>query len=101
MKLKWYSALVNYLETLPYPVGYLEKEKQWLQQQSKHFLVINGQLYKKNRRKEPTNPLKVLRIHETEAILKYIYEDILTEHFEYDGIYQRIAAKYWWNGYYY
>ena len=27
-----------------------------------------------------------------------MHEDILTGHFGYDGTYQRIAAKYWWNG---
>ena len=98
MELEQYSILVNYLKTQQYPVGYLEKDKQRLQQQSKHFLIINEQLYKKNRRKEPTNPLRVLRIHETEAILKYMHEDILTGHFGYEGTYQRIATKYWWNG---
>ena len=98
MELEQYSKLLTYLKNQQYPVGYTEKDKQQLQQQAKHFLIINEQLYKKNRKKEPANPLKVLKINEIEAILKYMHEDILTGHFGYEATYQRIAAKYWWNG---
>ena len=87
MELEQYSKLLTYLKNQQYPVGYTEKDKQQLQQQAKHFLIINEQLYKKNRKKEPANPLKVLKINEIEAILKYMHEDILTGHFGYDGTY--------------
>jgi len=77
-----------------HPVGFNKLQKQQLQQQSKHYLIINNNLYKKNRPREPTHSLKVLQINEIEAILTYMHGELLTGHFGYEGTYQRIAAKY-------
>ena len=98
MDVREYNRLKIYLIKGINPVGFSEKQKQQLQQKAKHFLIINDCLYKKNRRQEPTRPLKVLQENETEAILTYMHGELLTGHFGYDGTYQRIAAKYWWQG---
>ena len=33
-----------------------------------------------------------------EAILSNLYSSLLSKHFGFEGTYQRIASKYWWNG---
>ena len=94
MDLTTYYDLMRYLENESYPVRYTEEQQKKICQQSKHFLIINGILYKKNRRREPTTPLRVLKENEIEAVMTSIHSDLLAGHFGFDGTYQQIAIRY-------
>ena len=98
MDLTTYYDLQRYLDNGTYPVGYKEQQQKQIQQRAKHFKQINRILYKINRRKEPAQPLRVLKTNEIEAIMHNLHADSLSGHFGYEGTYQRIAVRYWWNG---
>ena len=94
MDITTYNNLLRYLDTQLYPAGYNDSQQKHLKQQSKHFLQHNNILYKINRRKEPSNPLQVLKENKIEAIMKNMHKDSLFRYFEYNGTYQRIAVRY-------
>ena len=66
---------------------HLTKEQQAaLCQKSRYFIMINDQLYKKN--KENVNrPIKVVKESEVEDILYHLYSDPLAGHFSIDEMY--------------
>src|SRR5579884_1309416 len=98
MDLTTYYDLMRYLENKSYPVGYTEEQQKKIRQQSKHFLIINGILYKKNRRREPTTPLRVLKENEIEAVMTSIHSDLLAGQFGLDENNKKIDNRYFWNG---
>ena len=98
MDLTTYYDLMRYLENESYPVGYTEEQQKRIRQKAKHFIIINGLLYKKNRQKEPANPLRVLKENEIESVMANLHSDLLAGHFGFEGTYQRILKRYWWNG---
>ena len=93
-----YYNLLRYLENGTYNGNLTLEQQRRIQQQSKHFVVQNGLLFKINRRKDVVHPLRVLKDTEIESIIKYMHEDILSGHFGFNETYQRIAIRYWWNG---
>ena len=88
MNITTYNNLLRYLNTQTYPAGYNDSQQKRLRQQSKHFIQHNNILYKINRRKEPNNPLRVLKENEIEAIMKNMHEDPLSGYFGYNRTYQ-------------
>ena len=98
MDLTTYYNLLRYLENKTFGELITETQQQRIIQQAKHFVVQNGLLFKINRRKDAVHPLRVLKENEIESIMKYMHEDPLSGHFGFNGTYQRIAIKYWWNG---
>ena len=98
MDLTTYYNLLRFLDNGTHNTTLTKQQQKQLQQQSKHFVVQNGLLYKINRRKDAINPLRVLKETEIEAVMKGMHEDPLSGHFGYNGTYQQIAIRYWWNG---
>ena len=98
MDLTTYYNLQRFLDNKTYPVGSTAEQQRKIQNQSKHYLQIDGILYKINRRKEPTTPLRVIKENEMEAILINLHSNSLSGHFGFEGTFQRIANRYWWNG---
>jgi len=88
MDLTTYYNLQRYLDNKTYPVGSTLEEQRKIHNQAKHFLQIDGILYKINRRKEPTTPLRVIKENEMEAILINLHSSSLSGHFGYEGTYQ-------------
>ena len=91
MDLTTYYNLLRFLDNGTFNSTLTEQQKKQLQQQSKHFVVQNGLLFKLNRRKDAINTLRVLKENEIEAVIKRMHEDPLSGHFGYNGTYQRIA----------
>ena len=91
MDLITYYNLLQFLDNRTYNTTLIEPQKKQIQQQSKHFVIQNGLLFKINRRKDTINPLQVLKETEIEAIIKEMHENSLSGHFGYNGTYQRIA----------
>lgn len=98
MDLTTYYNILRYLDDNTFNGNLDNQQRKKIQQQSKHFVVQNGVLFKINRRKDSVNPLRVLKENEIEAIMKNLHEDPLSGHFGFNGTYQRVAIRYWWNG---
>ena len=95
MDLTTYYNLLRFLDNETHNTTLTKQQQKQLQQQSKHFVIQNGLLYKINWRKDAINPLWVLKETEIEAVMKGMHKDPLSGHFEYNGTYQRIAIWYW------
>ena len=74
----------------------LTKEQQIeIKRKSRYFIVIEGQLYKKNR-KDLNRPFKVIKRNEVESILYYVHSDPLARHFAIEETYRRVKIRYYW-----
>ena len=71
MDLTTYYNLLRYLENETFSEHISTSQQQRIIQQSKHFVVQNGLLFKINRRKDVIHPLRVLKENEIESIMKY------------------------------
>jgi len=75
---------------------HLNKEQQAaIKRKSKYFIVLNDQLYKKNK-ENPNRPIKVAKESEVEAILYHSHSDPLAGHFSLEETYRRIKICYFW-----
>ena len=74
----------------------LTKEQQIeIKRKSRYFIVIEEQLYKKNR-KDLNRPFKVIKRNEVETILYYVHSDPLAGHFAIEETYRRVKIRYYW-----
>jgi hypothetical protein len=95
MDLNTYYSLIQFLTTLSLPL-YLTKEQQAaIKRKSRYFIVVNDQLYKKNK-DNPNRPIKVVKQNEVEEILYHTHSDPLTGHFSLDETYRKIKLRYYW-----
>ena len=94
MDLTTYYNLQRFLDNKTYPVGSTAEQQRKIQNQSKHYLQIDGILYKINRRKEPTTPFRVIKENEMEAILINLHSNSLSGHFGFEETFQQIANRY-------
>src|SRR5579884_839809 len=95
MELLEYSQLATYLDTLVIPEEIPEKDQQKFKNKAKLYLVKKGILYKRNK-KEPEQPLKVIKINEIEEVLFNNHAAIHTGHFGIETTYHRITQNYYW-----
>ena len=66
-----------------------------IKRKSRYFIVLNDQLYKKNK-DNPNRPIKVVKESEVEDILYHSHSDPLAGHFSLDETYRRIKIRYYW-----
>src|SRR5688572_25243340 len=90
-----YYSLLQYLTDLILPLHLTKEQQDSIKRKSKYFIVINDQLYKKNR-KEPTRPFKVVKRNEVDIILYNMHSDPLAGHFNVEETYRRIVLRYYW-----
>ncbi|GES83881.1 KRAB-A domain-containing protein [Rhizophagus clarus] len=93
-------AALRYLLNLSNPIGrlgrWLIKEQQAaIKRKSRYFVVIDEQLYKKNK-SNPNRPLKVVKQDEIDDVLHHMHSDPLAGHFSLDEIYRKIKIQYYW-----
>lgn len=95
MDLNTYYSLIQYLTTLSIPTHLTKEQQAALKRKSRYFIVLNDQLFKKNR-DNPNRPIKVVKESEVEDILYYSHSDPLAGHFSLDETYRRIKIRYYW-----
>ena len=95
MDLNLYYNLIRYLDDLILPDDASLDEQRKLKNQSRHFFVRNGLLFKRNRH-NPERPLRIIKVTEVEAILYNMHSDPMAGHFAFDGTFQRTIARYYW-----
>ena len=93
MNLDTYYQLTQYLDDLTQPTGFTDKEKRSFKAKARHYMLLNGLLYKRNRR-NPQRPLRVIKLFEVERILYSFHEDPLAGHFGYNETYRAISEWY-------
>jgi Integrase zinc binding domain len=96
MNLDRYIDLYNYIETDKVPDDYTEIEKRQLIRQARHFETRHGLLYKKNR-KDPNQPIRVIKWNEVEPILYMMHKHPTAGHLGTDAMYYKIAERYYWD----
>ena len=90
-----YFSLVHYLTELQMLTHLNQQQQAAIKRKSRYFIVIEGQLYKKNKQ-EPHCPLKVVKINEVDIILYNLHSDPLAGHFALEETYRRIKIRYYW-----
>src|ERR1044071_6562855 len=94
-----YFRMLQYLTDHTLPDNVNEQQRKALIRKSRYFLVIKGQLFKRNK-KEPTRPLKVVQRNEVDIILYNVHSDPLAGHFRLEETFRRVAIRYYWPQYY-
>ena|SRR5688572_7345328 len=95
MDLTLYYQLLQYLDDLVIPETLDSTQIRSFKSKARSYCVINGLLYKKNRR-NPLRPLRVVKPSEVETILYSFHSDPLAGHFGFDETYRSISEKYYW-----
>jgi hypothetical protein len=65
-----------------------------IKRKSRYFIILNDQLYKKNK-DNPNRPIRVVKENEVEEILHHMHSDPLAGHFSIDESYRRIKIRYY------
>lgn len=95
MELNLYYNLTRYLADSTLPDNLLPDEQRKIKTQSRHYLVRDGLLYKRNRSNNQ-RPLRVIKPTEIETILYNMHADLSAGHFAFDATFQRTIARYFW-----
>ena len=77
------------------PTHLTKPQQAAIRRKSRYFIVINDQLYKKNK-DNPNRSIKVVKENEVEDILHHTHSDPLAGHFSLDETYRRIKIRYYW-----
>ncbi|GET60683.1 DDE-type integrase/transposase/recombinase [Rhizophagus irregularis DAOM 181602=DAOM 197198] len=77
------------------PTHLTKEQRAAIKRKSRYFIVLNDQLYKKNK-DNPNRPIKVVKESEVESILHHSHSDPLAGHFSIDETYRRIKIRYYW-----
>ncbi|GES92926.1 retroviral-like aspartic protease 1 [Rhizophagus clarus] len=85
----------NFLTTLLLPVHLSKEQQAAIKRKSRYFVVIDEQLYKKNK-SNPNRPLKVVKQDEIDDVLHHMHSDPLAGHFSLDETYRKIKIRYYW-----
>ena len=94
MNIDDYNNLKIYLETSQLPEGLSLMEIKSFKKQATHFIVQHNRLYRRNKR-NPQEPLRVIREYELLDILFNLYKHLLVRYFEIEGIYNKSKNKYY------
>lgn len=95
MDLTTYYTLIQFLSTYLLPPHLTKEQQAAIKRKSRYFIVINDQLFKKNR-DNPSRPIKVVKETEVEDVLYHSHSDPLAGHFSLDETYRRIKIRYYW-----
>ncbi|GBC06766.1 hypothetical protein RclHR1_07020009 [Rhizophagus clarus] len=90
-----YYSLIQFLTTLLLPVHLSKEQQAAIKRKSRYFVVIDEQLYKKNK-SNPNRPLKVVKQDEIDDVLHHMHSDPLAGHFSLDETYRKIKIRYYW-----
>src|SRR5436309_1489481 len=90
-----YYQLTRYLDELTLPAEFTEAQRRSFKAKTKHYILINGLLYKRNRR-NPQRPLRVIKLSEVEMILYSFHKDPLAGHFGFNETFRAISEQYFW-----
>ena len=77
------------------PTHLTKPQQAAIRRKSRYFIIINDQLYKKNKN-NPNRPIKVVKENEVEDVLHHTHSDPLAGHFSLDETYRRIKIRYYW-----
>ena len=99
MEIETYHQLFQYLKQLTYPPNLTPSQQLAIQKQAQHYFIQNQQLYRRNR-KNPSQPLLVIKTNEVEQTLHNIHNEPLGGHLARDITYNKIASRYYWPGMY-
>src|SRR5438045_1971163 len=95
MDLDTYYQLTRYLDELMIPVEFTDTQRRSFKAKAKHYILINGLLYKRNRR-NPQRPLRVIKSIKVEKILYSFHKDPLAGHFGFNETYRAISERCFW-----
>ena len=84
-----YYNLFKYLQITQIPENFNQQQKNSLIQKVRHFIIKNNLIYKKDKRKNG-NLLRVVKIHEIEAILFMMHNNPTAGHFATDIMFGKI-----------
>jgi len=88
-----YNHLKEYLILSLLPSD--KKLAKQIQQQSKHFVVLENQLFKKDKRNQG-NYLKVLKSHEIESVLYATHNHLTGGHLGIEKVFEKVRENYYW-----
>src|SRR3954447_20034241 len=88
-----YNQLKHYLITSNLPSD--KKLAEQIIRQSKHFIILENQLYKRNKR-NPGSYLKVLKTNEIETILFATHNHPTGGHLGTEKVFEKIRDNYYW-----
>jgi len=77
------------------PTHLTKPQQAAIRRKSRYFIIINDQLYKKNKNNS-NRPIKVVKENEVEDVLHHTHSDPLAGHFSLDETYRRIKIRYYW-----
>ena len=77
------------------PTHLKKKQQAAIKRKSRYFIVLNDQLFKKNKN-NPNRLLRVVKESEVEDILYFSHSDPLASHFSIDETYRRVKIRYYW-----
>jgi hypothetical protein len=95
MDLTTYYSLIQFLTDYSMPTSLSKEQQAAIKRKSRYFIIINDQLYKKNK-DNPNRPIKVVKENEVEDILYHTHSDPLAGHFSLEETYRRIKIRYYW-----
>lgn len=95
MDLSTYYSLIQYLTDFSMPTNITKEQQAAIRRKSRYFIVLNDQLYKKNKN-NPNRPIKVVKESEVEDVLYHTHSDPLAGHFSLDETYRRVKIRYYW-----
>jgi len=91
-------VLGQYLETLQRPDNITDQQYQQLRKRSRNFLVRDGYLFKRGRRRNIPPRRVVGRLDQRQEILKELHDE--TGHRGWQGTYDKVSRRYQWKGMY-
>ena len=95
MDLTTYYSLIQFLTNHAMPTHLTKAQQTTIKQKSRYFIVLNDQLYKKNK-ENPNRPIKVVKESKVEDVLHHTHSDPLAGHFSLEETYRRIKIRYYW-----
>ena len=94
MDINTYNHLQNFLLTLTYPPSSTLSQQHQLRKQASNFVIINNQLHWKNK-KNPSQPLIVIKEMELETVLHNLHDNPLGGHLRRDIVYKKANCRYY------
>ena len=95
MDTQHYHNLLNYISNSIFPLDFSEAQKKQLVNQSKHYLVKNNLLFKKDRN-NPNNLVKVVQKYEMDPVLYMFHNDPTAAHASKDRMMDKMKKRFFW-----
>ena len=95
MDTQHYHNLLNYISNSIFPLDFSEAQKKQLVNQSKHYLVKNNLLFKKDRNNQH-NLVKVVQKYEMDPVLYMCHNDLTAAHASKDRMMDKMKKRFFW-----